>query len=85
MSINLVHLGKMVWLLTPTALELLVWIRVLVCGHTIPMRVWRIGTISLAVMKNPESSASAAEDVAYLIICVMVRIGHCSVELGHFM
>ena len=65
----------MVRLVTPNAVELLDWIGVLGFGHPISMRVWRIGTISLAVMNNLASSASAAEDMTYLTICAMVRIG----------
>ena len=31
--------------------------------------------MALAQMKRPESSASAAEDVTFLVICAMVRTG----------
>ena len=75
MSINLVRLGTMFWLVTPTAVELSVWIGVLGCGHPISMRVWIIGTVSLAVMNSLASSDSAAEDMTYLIIYAMIRIG----------
>ena len=84
MSIDLVRLGTMVRLVTPTAVELSVWIGVLVCDHHISMRVWRIGTISLALMNNPASSASADEDMTYLIIFAMVRMRHFGVELGNY-
>ena len=55
--------------------ELLVWIGVFGCGRTIYMRVWSIGTISLSKMNSLASSTLEDEDITYLIICVMVRIG----------
>ena len=58
MSIDLVLHGMMVLLVTPTAVELLHWMGVVGCGHPISMRVWCSGTISLAMVKRPASSAS---------------------------
>ena len=55
--------------------KLLVWIGVFGCGRTISMRVWSIGTISLSKMNSLASSTLEDEDITYLIICVMVRIG----------
>ena len=75
MSIDLVRLGTMVWLVTPTALEFLIWIGFLGCGHPISMKVWSIGTISLAGMNNLESSSLVAEDMTYFILCAMARMG----------
>ena len=39
------------------------------------MRVFRRGTMTLVQMKKPESLASAAEDMTFLIIWEMVRTG----------
>ena len=75
MSIDLMRLGGVVQLVTPTAVAFLDWIGFLGCFHPVYMRVWRIGTISLAVMNNPSSSSSASEDIMHLIFCTMVRIG----------
>ena len=74
-SINLVCLGTMVLFVTPTAVELSVWIRDFVWGRPILMRVWRRGAIHLVEMKRGDSSASAAEDMTNLIISAMVRTG----------
>ena len=67
MSIGLVRLGKMVRLVTPNAVDLSVWIVLLGCGYPISMSFWCSGTISLAVVNNPESSASVAENMTYFI------------------
>ena len=61
MSIILISFAMIVSLLTPTAVELSVWM-----GF--------ISTCSLAVRKRAASSASAAEAMTNLIICVMVRM-----------
>ena len=37
------------------------------------MRLFQRGTMALAQMKRPESSASAAEDMTFFIIWEMVR------------
>ena len=65
----------MVLLQMPTAAELLVWMGFLGCDQLILMSIWRIGTISLAVMKSVPSSASAAEAMTNLIICA-----DCTIE-----
>ena len=78
------RLGTMVWLVTPTALEFLIWIGFLGCGHPVYMRIWRMGAIYLAMMNNPASLASAPEDMTYLIICAMVRIGPLYHGTGSF-
>ena len=75
MSIDLVRLGTMVQLVTPTAVELSVWIGFWGCGHPISVRFCRIVNISLSVRNNLSSYASLAEDIKYLIICAMVRMG----------
>ena len=75
MSIDLIRLGTMVKFVISTAVKLSVWIGILGYGHPISMRVWRIGTIYLAVMNNPEISPLVAEDMTYLIMCAMVSMG----------
>ena len=75
MSMDLVLCGMMVLLVLPTAVELSHWMVFLGCGHTILLRAWHIGPISLAMVKRPASSASEADDMMFLIICVMVRTG----------
>ena len=75
MSMDLVLCGVMVLLVTPTALELLHWMRVLGCGHHILMSAWRSGTISFAVVKRPARSDLEADEIMFLIICVIVRTG----------
>ena len=61
--------------MTPTVVELSVWIGFLGFGDPISMKVWRIGTISLAGMNNLESSSLVAEDMTYFILCAMARMG----------
>ena len=39
------------------------------------MRACHSGTISLEMVKRPASSASEADDTAFLMICVMVGTG----------
>ena len=75
MSMDLVLRGIMVSLVTPTAVELSYWMGVLGCGHPISMSAWLSGTIYLAIMKRPSSSASEADDMTFLIICAIVRTG----------
>ena len=75
MSMDLVLCGMMVLLVTPTAVELSHWMGVLGCGHPILMSAWRSGTISLAMVKRPASSASEVDDMTFLIICTIVRTG----------
>ena len=75
-------LWKMVLLVTPTEVELSVWMGVLGWGHPTSMRVCRIGTIALAVMKRPASSYSAAEDMTNLMIWAMVIMDPLSQRMG---
>ena len=75
MSMDLVLHGKMILLVTPTSVELSYWMGVLGCGHPILMSAWRSWTISLAMVKRPASSDSEADDMAFLIICAIVRTG----------
>ena len=84
MSIDFVFRGMMVELDTPTAVELLHWMGDLGCGHPISVRDWRSGTMVLAQMKRPASSASAAEDMTFLMICATVRTGPLYVGAGNF-
>ena len=58
----------MVLLATPAAVELSVWIGDEGCFQPIYINIWRVGTISLAVMYSAPSSASAAEDIKNLVI-----------------
>ena len=67
MSIDLVFRGMMVALDTPTAVELSHWMGDLCCGNPISVRDWRSGTMALAQMKRPASSASAAEDMTFFV------------------
>ncbi len=58
-------------LVTPTVVELSVWIGVFGCGHPMEMRVCLWGIISRAVMNRAASSDLAAEAITNLMICVM--------------
>ena len=62
MYIDLVRLGTMVFLVTPTEMELLVWIGDCPWDHFILMKVWRRGTMSLAATNRVAIPASEAED-----------------------
>ena len=84
MSLAFVFRGRMVALYTPTAVELSHWMGDLGCGHPISVRDWRSGTMALAQMKRPASSASAAEDMPFLMICATVRTGPLYVGAGTF-
>ena len=84
MSIDFVFRGMMVALDTPTAVELSHWMGDLGCGHPISVRYWRSGTVALAQMKRPASSASAADDMTFLMIYATVRTGPLYVEAGTF-
>ncbi len=70
---DLVFLETMVWLVTPMAVELSVWMGVRGWGQPISMRVCRRGTISLAVVQRASNSASAVEDMAGV---VQAWVGH---------
>ena len=75
MSMHLVLRGNMVLLVTPTAVELSHWMRILGCGHPILMSAWHSGTIYLDMVKRPASSASELDDMTFLIICAIVGNG----------
>ena len=62
-------------LATPTAVVLSHWMGVRDWGHPILARAWRSGIISLAILKRPASSASAADDMTVLMIWAIVRTG----------
>ena len=74
----------MVSLTTPAALELSVWTGDEFCYQPISINVWRMGTISLAVMCSAPSSASAAEYITNLMIWEIVRIGPFHSGVGSF-
>ncbi len=61
-------------LVTPTAVELSVWMGVFGCGHPMAMRVCLWGIISHAVTKRAASSDSAAEAITNLMIWAMERM-----------
>ena len=60
-------------MVTPTAVEISLWIRLFGCGHPMAMRVWQWGIISLAATKRAASSDSAAEAITNLMIWAMER------------
>ena len=80
----LVFMGTIVFLVTPTVVELLVWVGDLGCGHPILMSVWSSITIFLAAMKSPASLGSAAEDMNNLMISTMARIAPLILSKGSF-
>ena len=84
MSIDFVLRGMMVALDTPTAVELLHWMGDLGSGHPISVKDWRSGTIALSQTKSPASSASAAEDMTFLMIYETMRTGPLYVGAGTF-
>ena len=59
----------------PRAVVLSVWMGDLGWGHPISSRDCRSGTISLAQMYSPASSASAAEEATNLMIWARVMMG----------
>jgi hypothetical protein len=73
MSIILDLFGTMVLFVTPTAVELSVWIGLRGCGHPMSMRVCRWGTILWVAIKSAASSASAAKAMTNLIMVAFVR------------
>ena len=68
MSMDLMLLQTMVLLVTPTAVDLSVWMGDCPWGHLISMRVWPRGTMYLVVMNRASISTSVAEDMTNLII-----------------
>jgi hypothetical protein len=81
---DLVFRGTMVRLVTPTAVELSVWIRVRGCGQPILLRVCQRGTISLAVVYRAPSSASVVEDMMSIMIWEIDRMGPLCLGKGSF-
>jgi hypothetical protein len=73
MSIILDCFGIMVLFVTPTAVELSVWIGLCGCGHPMLMRVCWWGTILRVAIKSAASSALAAEAMTNLIMVAIVR------------
>ena len=69
----LVRRGWMLWLPTPQAVVLSVWMGVLVCLWPISARSWCIGTASFALMYSAPSLALAALDMMALSILEMLR------------
>ncbi len=63
----------MVLFVTPTAVELSVWIGLCGCGHPMSIRVCWWGTILQAAIKSAASLASAAEAKTNLIMVAIVR------------
>ena len=68
MLINLVDLETMMLLVTPTPVELSVWIDDLGCGQPISMRDWWSETMFFAVTKSATSLDSATDDMIHLFI-----------------
>ena len=75
-------LCTMVLLVTPTEVELSVWVGVLVWGNPISIRNCQMGIITLSMMKKLESSDSAAEDMKNLLIWIMVSMYQLSQVTG---
>jgi hypothetical protein len=73
MSIILDCFGTMVLFVTPTAVELSVWIGLLGCGHPMLMRVCRWQTILRAAIKSAASTASAAKAMTNVTMVAIVR------------
>ena len=72
----------MILLVTPAAVELSVLMGVLGWGQLISMIICWMGTIDLAVMKSPASSASSTEDMTKLMIWEVVRMYLLSYGMG---
>ncbi len=73
MSIILDRFGTMILFVTPTAVELSVWIGLCGCGHPMSTRVCQWGTISWVAIKSAASSALAAKAMTNLNIVTIVR------------
>ena len=65
--------GAMMLLMNPSAVLVLVCIGMVGCGCPVAMSAWRAGMASLQLMYRLPSSASAADDMTDLMICVTVR------------
>ena len=77
-------LFTMVLLVTHMAVELLHFTGEGGCGQPISMRFFLRGIMDLAQMKRPESSASAAENMTFLMIWAIVRTGPLREGTGVF-
>ena len=75
MSIAFVRLSLILWLFTPSAIELLVWIGVCGCGWPISASICHKYAAYFAFKYRAPSYASAADDITVLIIIATVRIG----------
>jgi hypothetical protein len=73
MPIILDSFGTMVLFVTPTAVELSVWIGLRGCSHPMSMRVCWWGTILQGAMNSAASSASVAKAMTNLIMVAIVR------------
>ncbi len=63
----------MVLFVTPTAVELSVWIGLHGCGHPMSMRICRWEPITQAAIKSAASSALAAKAMTNLMMAAIVR------------
>jgi hypothetical protein len=68
MFIMLDRFGTMVLFVTPTAVELSVWIGLRGCSHPMSMRVCWWGTILWAAIKSVASSALVAKAITNLMM-----------------
>ena len=73
MSIDFVAFDMILLLINPSAVLLSVCIGVSGCGWPISSSVLRVGTAVFALMNRAPNSASAADDMTFLIICEMLR------------
>ena len=73
-SIAFIRLGCILLLMTPSAVELSVWIGVRGCGCPSLASICRKHTASFALRNSAPNSTSAADDITALIIVPMVRI-----------
>ena len=78
MSVDFSFFLRMLLLVTPASVELSVWTVFLGWGQPISMGFCRMGTIALANMKRPASSASTADNMTNLIIWDMFRMDSLS-------
>ncbi len=74
MSIAFVCLGWILWLITPSVVELSAWIGVRGCERTILASICHKYTASFAFKYRAPSSASTVDDITALIIVATVRI-----------
>ncbi len=74
MSIAFVHLGWILWLITPTAVKLFAWIGVRGCGWPILASICCKYTASFAFKYRAPNAASATNAITALIIVAAVRV-----------